>query len=210
MKKFMQSKNKNILEIEFTRSIECSSEVAKWNYWDHEHLDIVHSGYKKVDILYDQDNVAFGYSTLKVPVIPFLFTKSPLFLVQHDDNTQFTFALQLGVLSKTTIVIIATSIKSCKITMNYKFYLNGWRKILKPLLSKLIPIWNEKVWIEDYNVKLRRQKVLEMGFKDFRGLPDFHERQTEVSIKKTRLPIPRPRNSSRDLHPLSKNYFSNV
>ena len=205
----MLSKNKDILELEIHRSIECSAEVAKWNYWDHEHLDVIHSGYKKVDILYDQNNFCFGYSTLKVPVIPFLFTKSPLFLVQHDDFTQFTFAIQLGVLSKTTIIIKSTSLNSCEITMNYKFYLNGWRKLLKPILAKLVPIWNKRVWIEDYNVKLRRQKVLEMGFKDFRGLPDFEDRNINNNIPMTKLPIPRPVNSSRDLHPLSKNFGSN-
>lgn len=206
----MRLKDKNILEIEIHKRIDCSAEVAKWNYWDHEHLDVVHGGYKSVDILYDQNNFAFGYFTIKIPVIPILYTKSPIFQVQHDDQTQYVFAFQLGVLSKTTIVIKPTSQKSCKISMNYKFYLNGWRRLLKPILKKLIPIWNKKVWIEDYNVKLRRQKVLEMGFKDFRGLPDPEIRENESSIKKTILPIPRPRNSSRDQHPLSKNYFINV
>ena len=103
-------------------------------------MDIVHGGYKTVDILYDNNNYAFGYSKIKVPVIPFLFTKSPLFLVQHDKNTQFTFAIQLGVLSKTTITIMPVNKSSCKITMNYKFYLDGWRRILRPILKKLIPI----------------------------------------------------------------------
>ena len=55
----MQSKNSNILEVEIKRSIDCSSEVAKWNYWDHEHLDVVHGGYKSVDILYDDNNCCF-------------------------------------------------------------------------------------------------------------------------------------------------------
>ena len=88
--------------------------------------------------------------------------------------------------------------------MNYKFHLNGWKKILRPILRYLIPIWNKKVWIEDLPVKLRRQKVLQMGHKDFIGLPtDISERKNH-EIKKTKLPIPRPRNSSRDLHPLSK------
>jgi hypothetical protein len=204
----MPSEN-NILEVEINRSIECSAEVAKWNYWDHEHLDIVHGGYKTVDVLYDDDNFAFGYSKIKVPVIPFFYTKSPLFLVQHDDNTQYTFAIQLGVLSKTTITINPISNSSCKITMNYKFYLDGWRTLLRPVLKKLIPIWNKKVWEEDYDLKIRRQKVLQMGFKDFWGLPDYEERTKDHKINELKLPVPRPRNSSRDRHPLSKNYFQN-
>ena len=72
-------------------------------------------------------------------------------------------------------------------------------------LKKLIPKWNERVWQEDINLKLRRQKVKDMGFKDFIGLNDDREKrvaqdnQTENII----LPIPRPTNSTRDLHPFS-------
>ena len=198
----LKNKNKSILEIEIKKEIECSAEVAKWNYWDHEHLDVIHGGYKKVDILYDSNNFSFGMSTLKIPVIPFLSARSPLFLVQHDENTQFTFASQFGVLSKTTIKIKPKTRSSCKIGMNYKFYLNGWRIILKPILSRLIPIWNEKVWQEDFPVKLRRQKVVDMGFKDFWGLPkDINERNFNGKIE-FKLPVPRPKNSTRDRHPL--------
>jgi hypothetical protein len=88
--------------------------------------------------------------------------------------------------------------------MNYKFHLNGWKAILRPLLKRLIPIWNRKVWIEDLPVKLRRQKVLEMGHKDFIGLPKDVKDRMNHKVMKTKLPIPRPRNSSRDQHPLSK------
>ena len=198
----LKNKNKSILEIEIKKEIECSAEVAKWNYWDHEHLDVIHGGYEEVDILYDSNNFAFGISTLKIPVIPFLTAKSPLFLVQHDKNTQFTFASQFGVLSRTTIKVESLSRNSCKIVMNYKFYLNGWRIILKPILKRLIPIWNEKVWQEDLPVKLRRQKVIDMGFKDFWGLPkEINERNFDGNIE-FKLPIPRPKNSTRDRHPL--------
>ena len=57
--------------------------------------------------------------------------------------------------------------KSSILTMNYKFYLEGWSILLAPLLKILIPRWNEKVWKEDFPVKIRRQKVLSMNFKDF-------------------------------------------
>ena len=198
----LKNKNRNILEIEINKEIDCSSEVAKWNYWDHEHLDVIHGGYEEVDILYDSNNFAFGISTLKIPVIPFLTAKSPLFLVQHDKNTQFTFASQFGVLSRTTIKVESVTRNSCKIVMNYKFYLNGWRIILKPILKRLIPVWNEKVWQEDLPVKLRRQKVIDMGFKDFWGLPkEINERNFNGDIE-FKLPIPRPKNSTRDRHPL--------
>ena len=40
--------------LEFKKKIACSKDVALWNYWDYEHLDNVHGGYKKSDILYDK------------------------------------------------------------------------------------------------------------------------------------------------------------
>ena len=90
----------NILEVSIDREINCSANVAWWNTWDHEHLDAVHSGYKKSDILYESKNFLFRVDDIKIPGIPFLTSSNtPLFIVQHDENTQYTFAIQFGVLS---------------------------------------------------------------------------------------------------------------
>jgi hypothetical protein len=193
----------DILEINVKKTIQCSKEVAFWNYWDHEHLDVVHSGYKKSDILYDKENYLFRVDLIKIPFIPFFKFTTPIFMVQHDKNKLLTFAIQFGVISKTTITIRSLETSKSEITMNYKFYLNGWRKILKPILKRLIPIWNEKVWKEDYSVKIRRQKILDMNFRDFIGLPDLiKDRISNGETKELKLPIPRPKNSTRDRHPI--------
>lgn len=192
---------KNILEIKNEKIGNYSAEIAKWNYWDHEHLDVVHQGYTDSDILYEKDNIMFGIHKIKAPLIPFITIQTPIFLVQYDDETMYTIVQQLGVVSKTTIKIYPISENQCKIEMNYKFYLNGWRKLLKPVLKKLVPIWSERVYKEDLPLKLRRQKFLKMGFKDFKGMPPLEARQNSL-LKKTTLPIPRPKNSSRDKHPL--------
>ena len=34
--------NKNILELTIKKEINCSKDVAFWNYWDHEHLNVIH------------------------------------------------------------------------------------------------------------------------------------------------------------------------
>ena len=197
-------KKNNILEIEFLKKIECSKEVALWNYWDHEHLDVIHDGYKESDILYDKNNFMFRVDKIKVP-FPFIKLLTPIFMVQHDEETLIVFAIQMGVLSKTTISIKSLTKSSCQIVMNYKFYLNGWRKILKPLLKIMVPKWNEKVWQEDYPIKMRRQKVLDMNFRDFKGLPEKISQRMKKNENNNsfRLPIPRPINSTRDQHPFS-------
>ena len=193
-----------LLELNFKKEISCSADVAWWNYWDHEHLDVVHEGYKKSDIMYDKNNFLFRVDQIKIPLIPILSFKTPIFMVQHNENTLYTFAIQFGVTSKTTISIFPINKKKCEIKMNYKFYLEGWKIILKPILKRLIPKWNEKVWIEDFNVKIRRQKVLDMNFKDFVGLPkNTLDRVEPNEIYKLNLPIPRPKKSTRDKHPLS-------
>jgi hypothetical protein len=195
-------KNK-VLEINIKKEIKCSKNVAFWNYWDHEHLDVVHQGYKKSDILYDKNNFLFRLDSIKIPFVPFLNFTTPIFMVQHNESVLFTYAVQIGVLSKTTITITEIESDTCRIEMNYKFYLNGWRIILKPFLKKLIPKWNEKVWKEDLPVKLRRQKMLNLGFKDFTGLPkSISDRVKKDKNNELRLPIRRPKNSTRDRHPL--------
>ena len=170
-------KKNNVLEVEIRKNINCSKDVALWNYWDHEHLDVVHDGYKESDILYDNNNFMFRVDNIKIP-FPFIKLQTPLFMVQHDENTLYVYAIQMGIISKTSITIKSLTTSSCEITMNYKFYLNGWRKILKPFLKIMIPKWNEKVWLEDLPIKIRRQKVLDMNFKDFKGLPEkINERE---------------------------------
>ena len=195
--------DKNILEIEIKKEINCSKEVAKWNYWDHEHLDVVHSGYTESDIMYDKKNFLFRVDKIKIPYAPFKF-QTPIFMVQHNDNVLYTYAVQFGIISKTQITINSLSNTRCEIIMNYKFFLDGWKKIFKPILKILIPKWNEKVWIEDYDIKLRRQKVIDMNFKDFKGLPDDINKRIRDSKYELKLPIPRFKDSARDRHPLSE------
>ena len=129
-------------------------------------------------------------------------------MVQHDENTLYIFAVRFGILSKTKIHVLELDNEQCKITMNYKFELNGWKKILKPILKFLIPKWNETVWNEDLPLKIRRNKILKYNFKDFIGLPNNkNDRILDDEKKyKLKLPIPRPNNSTRDQHPLSNKY----
>ncbi|SVE14742.1 uncharacterized protein METZ01_LOCUS467596, partial [marine metagenome] len=95
----------HLLEINIEKEINCSKSVAFWNYWDHEHLDVVHGAYQKSDIMYDRDNFLFRIDRIKIPVFSFISIKTPIFMVQHDENTLFTYAIQFGLESKRTIKI---------------------------------------------------------------------------------------------------------
>tara|TARA_B110000438_G_scaffold278372_1_gene301866 strand:+ start:221 stop:811 length:591 start_codon:yes stop_codon:yes gene_type:complete len=194
----------HLLEVEVEKTINCSKSIAFWNYWDHEHLDIVHAGYSKSDIMYDSNNFLFRIDRIRIPIFSFMSIKTPVFMVQHDENTLFTYAIQYGFESKTTITIEEIDKNNCKINMNYKFHVEGWRIIFKPILKSLIKKWNERVWIEDLPIKLRRQKMLEMNFMDFHGLPINSSERYNGIIKDLKLPIVRPKNSSRDQHIFKK------
>ena len=194
-----------VLEMEFCRELNVSRSVAFWNYWDHEHLDVVHDGYRKSDILYEKNNVMLRIDDVNIPIplLPFITLRTLIFMVQEDETTLYTYAVQMGIVSKTTIKIDEIKKDYCRFTMNYKFDLNGWRVILRPLLRKLIPIWNERVWQEELPLKIRRQKVLRNNFKDFFGLPKkIKDREYHEVIEDIKLPVRRPRKSSRDNHPL--------
>jgi hypothetical protein len=197
---------KSIVEVEIQKKINCSKDVIFWNYWDHEHLDVVHNNYKKSDVLYDKENFMFRVDNIQIPVFKFLKSITPIFMVQHDQNTLITFAVQFGILSKTKITVEEIDKEKSIITMNYKFELNGWKIILKPILKYLIPKWNENVWQEDLPLKLRRNKILKYNFKDFIGMPNnIADREIYNNKYNLKLPIPRPKNSSRDQHPFRKN-----
>ena len=89
--------DENTLEVEIVKEIECSKEVALWNYWDHEHLDIVHDGYKQSDVLYDKKNFLFRVDQIKIPLLPFMKFMTPIFMVQDDDDNLLVYAIQMGV-----------------------------------------------------------------------------------------------------------------
>jgi len=199
--------NKNILEITIKKNINCTRDVAFWNYWDHEHLDVIHHGFAEPHILYKDKNFMYRVDAIKIPYLPFIKISTPMFMVQHNDNTLYTYATQLGIDSRNKITINDIGVQKCEIIMNYKFLLKRWHLPFKNLLKRIFLKWNERVWNEDYPVKIRRQKVLNMNFKDFVGLPNnILDRKSQVKIYKLSLPIRRLKNSTRDRHPLSIKY----
>ena len=73
-------------------------------------------------ISYDNNNFMFRVDNIKIP-FPFIKLQTLLFMVQHDENTLYVYAIQMGIISKTSITIKSLTTSSCEITMNYKFYL---------------------------------------------------------------------------------------
>ena len=190
------------ISLSINKTVNCSKEVIFWNYWDHEHLDVVHGGYTKSDILYEFKNSMFRIDKMKIPFVPFLKIRTIFFMVQQDPNTLITYASQLGILSMTVVRVEEFEHAKCKVNIEYNFQLEGFQMLFEPVIKFMLKKWNNKVWSEDLKLKLRRQKVINLGFKDFKGLPN-QIADRKPSKYELKLPLPRPINSTRDQHPFS-------
>ena len=155
--------------------------------------------------------IYFNFNELRVPEY------SNLQLEALNNNFLETFWFYSSLPLGNFLIIKISSYFSHIMDLKYLFYiLNSMynffsiilfsKILLKPLLKKIIPIWNERVWLEDLPIKLRRQKILDLNFKDFKGLPlNIKDRNLNNPIK-FKLPITRPRKSTRDKHPLSEKF----
>ena len=184
-----------IVEFNIKREANASHAATIWNYWDHEHLYVVHDNYIEAKVIQESDNYAAYLLTYKLPIFKFLTSKSLNIQILEDKNTIKVF--NMGLLSlptQTTITINEFKQDYSEIKINYKFYLQGWRKLLEPFLAGMVKRWHEKTWKEDLRLKLRRTKIQRLGFKDFIGLPKLKDRKVDGKIEIT-LPIKRHKNS---------------
>src|SRR5687768_5931007 len=162
-----------VLEQRYIREVGASSAAVTWNYWDHEHLVVVHKNYTDAKILYEDEHMAALLLTYRLPVFSFLKSRSLNVMVQQRPNV--IKAMNVGILGipvVTTVHIDEDRPDHCIIHIKYRFFLQGWRVFLEPLLRRMIPKWNQTVWQEDLPLKLRRHKMLRLGFRDFYGLPE--------------------------------------
>ena len=162
-----------ILSSTFKRKVNCSASVCLWNHWDGDHINYTHKGiYTQSEIFYEDDRVILFFHSLKVPLIPFLKVSTIDMTVLKDKNTVCTYGFQFGIPSLSTAKYKDIAKDKCLVEVNYKFKFTGLKILLYPLIKYLIPRWNERTWDEDLPLKLRRQKVKRMNFKDYRGLPN--------------------------------------
>jgi hypothetical protein len=196
---------RKILEVVISREVEASIDVVQWNYFDAEHLIPVHNGYQSVEILFEDGHNSLSTATVSLPLIPFARFSTVMFVSMTDRNTQVTYVKQLGVWSRAEICSEEIGPSSTKITMKYKFLLEGWKRCLAPALRKLIPKWNAQVWDEDLELKIRRQMILDWGFRDFVGLKASSRTDTdrvENEVPALVLPIRRPPDAPVNSNPL--------
>ena len=93
-----------IVEVNVKREINISREVIWWNYWDHEHLEVVHKGYNTSDILYENKNVMFRTDLISVPIFSFIKFQTPVFMSLEDEETLYVYGIHFGSIISRTII----------------------------------------------------------------------------------------------------------
>lgn len=173
-----------ILEFNFKKEISASRSAIMWNYWDHEHLIVVHNNYVDAKIIYENNYSAAYILSFKLPVLSFIKSNSLNVMIMEDKNTikHFNSGLfQIPV--HTTVKVDEIRTDHSTIEIKYEIFLQGWRKLLSFFISGMVKKWNDSVWMEDLPLKLRRTKVQRIGFKDFIGLPkNIKDRKVEGEI----------------------------
>jgi hypothetical protein len=175
-----------ILDFEIRRELSgCSVAAGMWNYWDAEHVAIVHgSGYDDDKILFDDDKMRVDLLVVRPPIFRFLKTVSWAIHQKHAPNAFTNYTTMFGIPVLTTIAVDEPEPELAVFRTRHVFLVSGWRKVLCPVLRWLVPMWNEKIWKEDLPLKLRRHRVLRAGFRDFNGPPDaIRDRTTEGALK---------------------------
>jgi len=196
-----------ILSSTFKRKVNCSASVCLWNHWDGDHINYTHKGiYTESEIFYEDDRVILFFHILKVPLIPFFKISTIDMTVLKDKNTVCTYGFQFGIPSLSTAKYKDIAKDKCMVEVNYKFKFTGLKILLYPLIKYLIPKWNERTWNEDLPLKLRRQKVKRMNFKDYKGLPNKIKNRKFTGPIDFKLPISRLRKSDSKL---TKHQFYN-
>jgi hypothetical protein len=182
-----------IVRREFVRELAVSAAVGWWNHWDHEHSMVVH-GESWLDghMLYEDERTAIAFVTIRVPIFSFLRSTAMNVNLKYDADTMYTLHLGLfGIPSITKIAVHEDRPDHIVHHTTYTFFLRGWRRLLAPLLPAMIARWNARVWEEDLPLKLRRQKMLRHGFRDFVGLPERVADRRYDGPLECRLPIRR-------------------
>ncbi len=193
-----------VVQREFSQEIDVAAAVALWNYWDGEHLTVVHQGYTAARVLHEDKRLGVSLLEFRVPLLSFLKSHglSTVLLTEElpDGGAEFK-NFNLGLLSipsVTTIRVTSLGPDRCRIEMRYRFFLRWPFSLFAPVLHELMAKWNHQVWLEDLPLKLRRQKVLRHGFQDFVGMPDrVSERRNDAPLR-VKMPVPRPPGSPLD------------
>ena len=149
-----------------------------WNYFDHEHVVGTHfQHYRHVRILAEADNWCFSQRSATLPFIPVKMWATQFgYLKSENWMRSFHFG-PFGLLLEQDFHFEDVAQHGCRVTVESRVtvpWIFGW---LQPFFHRLMRRWFYSVWAEDMEMRERRLKVWQLGFRDFGGL-DYVNRKT--------------------------------
>ena len=148
-----------------------------WNYFDHEHIVGTHAGhYRHVRILAEADQWCLSQRSATLPFIPVKLSATQFScLIAKNWMRSFHFG-PFGLLLEQDFHFEDLAQQGCRVTVESRLAVPrifGW---LQPWFHRLMRRWFYSVWEEDMEMRARRLKVWQLGFRDFAGL-DYVDRK---------------------------------
>ncbi len=179
----------SILYSRCEKEMACSREVVIWNYFDHEHVVGTHfKNYSRFKIIAEKNDWSLVERFYRLPIIG-LQTSSHGFMFLENPNLIRSFQYgRSGFVLDQSISIQDLAPERCLVTSEYRLTVPFFFKPFEFLWRRISERWFLLTWDEDAPMRLRRQKVWKLGFRNFVGI-DYINKKT---AKPADLPSERP------------------
>jgi hypothetical protein len=178
-----------ILYARCEREMDCSKEVVIWNYFDHEHVVGTHyKHYSRFRIVAEKNEWSLVERFYRLPIIG-ITTSSYGFMYLENPNLIRSFQFgKGGLLLDQSMILKDLGPERCLVASEYRLIAPFFLKPFEPLWRKIAQRWFDLTWEEDAPMRLRRQQVWKLGFRNFVGI-DYINKKT---AKPEDLPAERP------------------
>jgi hypothetical protein len=142
-----------------------------WNYFDHEHVVGTHARhYRHVRILAEADNWCFSQRSATLPFIPVKMWATQFGYLESENWMRSFHFGPFGLLLQQDFHFEEVAPHGCRVTVGSRLAVPGIFGWLQPFFHRLMRRWFYSVWAEDMEMRERRLKVWQLGFRDFVGL----------------------------------------
>jgi hypothetical protein len=171
--------------------MDCSKEVVIWNYFDHEHVVGTHyKYYNKFNIVAEKDDWTLVERFYRLPIIG-LKTSSYGFMFMESPNLIRSIQFgKIGLVLDQTIHLTDIGPDRCLVATEYRLKAPFFFKLLAPLWKSITDRWFINTWDEDAPMRLRRQKVWNLGFRDFVGIDYVNQKKPQPEGVPSNRPYP--------------------
>lgn len=165
-----------------------SREVCLWNTWDHEHLYFVHNQFSSAKMLHEDKTSAVIMTRVKMPFLPIYMSNLHCLFEKPNGDVLVIDTMPLGVTAKVLMEYRELQPKATKLTNHYELRLPFFFAPFRSILGRMIKKWNDVNWEEDLPLKLRRQKAIDLGFRDFIGIDHRLAGKSQIKLPLVRTP----------------------